>query len=192
MAGRSLNKVILIGNLATDPTIKYTPNGSMVCTFVVATNRRYTKADGSIAEEAEFTPIAAWGKLAEVCQKILAKGMLTYVEGRLKTHSWDAQDGSKRYKTEIRALDIILLDSKDKTPLGMPAEMGSGAPASAPVPAAASHVSAGSGVSADEAPVADKAAAKPAASDADISDEELDEILSDSTSSKKKTDKETK
>jgi|GEM_PF-5111049 len=114
--------------MAVDPTIKYTPSGAMVCTFVVATNRRYTKADGSIAEEAEFSPIAVWGKLAEICQKILAKGMLVFIEGRLRTRSWDGQDGSKRYRTEVRALDVILLNSKERQGAGMPADMG-GAPA---------------------------------------------------------------
>ena len=128
MSSRSLNKVQLIGNMAVDPTIKYTPSGAMVCTFVVATNRRYTKADGSIAEEAEFSPIAVWGKLAEICQRILAKGMLLFVEGRLRTRSWEGQDGTKRYRTEVRALDVILLNSKDRQGAGMPADMG-GAPA---------------------------------------------------------------
>lgn len=126
MSSRSLNKVQLIGNMAVDPTIKYTPSGAMVCTFVVATNRRYTKADGSIAEEAEFSPIAVWGKLAEICQKILAKGMLVFIEGRLRTHSWEGQDGTKRYRTEVRALDVILLNSKDRQGAGMPEDMGGG------------------------------------------------------------------
>lgn len=132
MSSRSLNKVTLIGNMAVDPTIKYTPTGAMVCTFVVATNRRYTKADGTIAEEAEFSPIAVWGKLAEICQKILAKGMLVYIEGRLRTRSWEGQDGTKRYRTEVRALDVLLLNSKDRQGAGMPADMEGSASVSEP------------------------------------------------------------
>lgn len=152
---RSLNKVQLIGNLATDPELKYTANGSMVCNFVIATNRRYNRSDGTTGEEAEFTTIVAWGKLAEVCQKILGKGMLTYVEGRLKTRSWDGQDGTKKYKTEIRASEVILLDSKEREAAGMPDDIAGG--------------------SDDEG---DKSKGD-SSDDAGISDEELEEILSD-------------
>lgn len=157
---RSLNKAQLIGNMATDPQIKYLPNGSMVCSFVVATNRRYTKSDGTVQEEAEFSPISAWGKLAEVCQKILAKGMLVFIEGRLRTRQWEGQDGVKRSRTEIRALDVILLDSKDREPAGLPDD----APG-------------GSGDSDDDDK--DDDSDKKSKSKAEISDEELEEILSD-------------
>ena len=175
---RSLNKAQIIGNLATDPELKYIPNGSMVCTFVIASNRRYTKADGSVAEDAEFTPVAAWGKLAEVCQKILAKGMLAYVEGRLKTRSWDGPDGTKRYKTEIRALDIILLDSKGREAAGMPEGEGpvGDSFAGAPVSASTAAPSARDDKKDDKK---DGKAKKDDSDDAGITDEELEEILSD-------------
>lgn len=180
MSSRSLNKVQLIGNLAVDPTIKYTPSGSMVCTFVVATNRRYTKADGSIAEEAEFSPIAVWGKLAEICQKILAKGMLVFVEGRLRTRSWEGQDGTKRYRTEVRALDIILLNSKDRQGAGMPADMGGGQPQDTAVAAATSSDKPKEDKDDDDDD--DKKEKKEKSASTDMSEEELESILDDATS----------
>ena len=112
MASRSLNKVILIGNLTRDPELRYTPAGTAVCTLGLATNRSWTTQNGDIKEETEFHRIVAWNKLAELCAQLLAKGRKIYVEGRLATHSWTGQDGNQRSTTEIVIEDMIILDSK--------------------------------------------------------------------------------
>lgn len=112
MSARSLNKVILIGNLTRDPELRYTPTGTAVCTFGLATNRSWTTQTGETKEETEFHRIVAWKKLAELCAQLLAKGRKTYVEGRLSTHSWTGQDGSQRTTTEVVIEDMIILDSK--------------------------------------------------------------------------------
>ena len=113
MSSRSLNKVQLIGNLTRDPELRYTPQGTPVCTFGLATNRSWMPADGKERqEEVEFHNIVAWSKLAELCGELLAKGRKVYIEGRLQTRSWETQEGEKKYKTEIVAEDMIILDSK--------------------------------------------------------------------------------
>lgn len=122
MARRSLNKVFLMGNLTRDPVAKYTPNGTMVCVFGIATNRTVKKPDGSTEEVAEFINISSVGKLAEICYKLLAKGMLVFLEGELRTRSWESPTGGKQYRTEVRISDMILIDSKGKTGVGAMAE----------------------------------------------------------------------
>lgn len=112
MASRSLNKVILIGNLTRDPELRYTPAGTAVCTLGLATNRSWTTQTGETKEETEFHRIVAWNKLGELCASLLAKGRKVYVEGRLATRSWTAQDGTQRTSTEIVIEDMIILDSK--------------------------------------------------------------------------------
>ena len=92
---RSLNKVMLIGNLTRDPEMRYTPQGAAVCTFGVATNRSWTTESGEKKEDAEFHNIVAWNKLAEICSQLLKKGRKVYVEGRLSTRSWQGQDGTQ-------------------------------------------------------------------------------------------------
>lgn len=119
MAARSLNKVILIGNLTRDPEMRYTNSGTPVATFGMATNKSWKDASGETKELAEFHNIVAWNKMAEICQQLLAKGMKVYVEGSLNTRSWDGEDGVTRYKTEIRVDDMILLDSKGKQGTGI-------------------------------------------------------------------------
>ena len=119
MAARSLNKVLLIGNLTRDPEMRYTNSGTPVVTFGMATNKSWKDEDGETKEIAEFHNLVAWNKMAEICQQLLAKGMKVYVEGSLNTRSWEAEDGSTRYKTEIRVEDMILLDSKGKQGAGM-------------------------------------------------------------------------
>ncbi|KKP69838.1 MAG: Single-stranded DNA-binding protein [candidate division CPR3 bacterium GW2011_GWE2_35_7] len=115
MATRSLNKVMLIGNLTRDPELRYTPSGTPVCSFGLATNRSWVASNSSDRqEETEFHSVVAWSKLAELCAQLLAKGRKVYVEGRLQTRSWEAQTGEKRTKTEIVAEDMIILDSKFK------------------------------------------------------------------------------
>lgn len=112
MANRSLNKVILIGNLTRDPELRYTPAGTAVCTFGLATNRSWTTQAGETKEDTEFHRIVAWNKLGELCAQLLAKGRKVYVEGRLATHSWTGQDGVQHTTTEIVIEDMIILDSK--------------------------------------------------------------------------------
>jgi single-strand DNA-binding protein len=112
MSSRSLNKVILIGNLTRDPELRYTPTGAAVCTIGLATNRAWVTDSGEKKEETEFHRVVAWNKLAELCSQLLAKGRKVYVEGRLRTSAWQAQDGAQRTSTEIVIEDMIVLDSK--------------------------------------------------------------------------------
>ena len=109
---RSLNKVQLIGNLTRDPELRYTPSGTAVCTFSVATNRNWTTDTGEKKDEVEFHRIVSWNKLAELCSQFLTKGRKVFVEGRLTTRSWTAQDGTQKQTTEIVISDMILLDSR--------------------------------------------------------------------------------
>lgn len=109
---RSLNRVQLIGNLTRDPELRYTPSGTAVCTFGLATNRAWTTDNGEKHEEAEFHRVVAWNKLAELCSQFLTKGRKVFVEGRLSTRSWNAQDGTQKQTTEVVISDMILLDSK--------------------------------------------------------------------------------
>lgn len=118
MATRSLNKVLLIGNLTRDPEIRYTSSGAAMCSFGVATNRSWKDSEGSVKEEAEFHNLVAWNKMAEVCYQLLAKGMKVYIEGELRTRNWDDEDGNTRYRTEIKVNEMILLDSKGKSGVG--------------------------------------------------------------------------
>ncbi len=100
---RDFNKAIIMGNLTRDPEMRYTPSGQAVCSFGVATNRRWNDASGNPQEAVEFHNIVAWGKLAEITNQILYKGRKVLIEGRLQTRSWEGQDGVKRTKTEIVA-----------------------------------------------------------------------------------------
>ena len=109
---RSLNRVQLIGNLTRDPELRYTPQGTAVCSFSIATNRNWTTDTGEKKDEVEFHRIVAWAKLAELCSQFLVKGRKVFVEGRLTTRSWTAQDGTQKQTTEIVISDMILLDSK--------------------------------------------------------------------------------
>lgn len=112
MAARSLNKVILIGNLTRDPELRYTPQGTAVCTFGLATNRTWVTDNGDKKEETEWHRIVAWNKLAELCSQLLFKGRRIYAEGRLQTRQWTGQDGTQRQATEIVIEDMIVLDNK--------------------------------------------------------------------------------
>lgn len=113
MSSRSLNKVMLIGNLTRDPELRYTPQGSAVCSFGLATNRSWMPSEGGERrEETEFHRIVAWNKLAELCSQLLTKGRKVYIEGRLQTRSWETPEGEKRQSTEIVAEDMVLLDSR--------------------------------------------------------------------------------
>ncbi len=108
----SLNRATLIGNLTREPEMRQTPGGQSVCSFSIATNRAWTGNDGVKQDATEFHNIVAWGKLAEICSQYLNKGKKIYVEGRLQTRDWEGQDGVKRYRTEIVAENMIMLDTK--------------------------------------------------------------------------------
>lgn len=102
----------MIGNLTRDPELRYTPQGTAVCTFGLATNRTWTTEQGEKKEDAEFHRLVAWNKLAELCAQLLFKGRRVYVEGRLQTRAWTTQDGTERQTTEIVINDMLILDSK--------------------------------------------------------------------------------
>jgi single-strand DNA-binding protein len=108
MAG-GVNKVIIVGNLGNDPEMRHIPSGAAVCEFRVATNEVWTDKDGQRQERTEWHRIVVWGKRAETCSKYLSRGRQVYVEGRLRTRSWEDKDGNKRYTTEIVANDIQFL-----------------------------------------------------------------------------------
>ncbi len=116
---RSVNKVILIGNLTRDPELRYTPQGNAVASFVIATNREWN-VDGNKKEAVDFHNVVAWNKLGELCGQLLTKGSKAYVEGRLQTRDWTDTEGKKRYKTEVVIDEMIILVSKKNT--GAPTE----------------------------------------------------------------------
>jgi single-strand DNA-binding protein len=110
MSARSLNKVLLIGNLTRDPNLRYTPNGTAVCSFGLATNRTWASADGGEKQEkVEYHNLVAWGKLADICGSLLVKGDKVYVEGRIQTRDWKTEDGQDRKITEIVLENMMLL-----------------------------------------------------------------------------------
>jgi len=106
----NLNKAMVIGNLTRDPELKTTPTGTSVVSFAVATNFIWTDQSGQRQEKVEFHNVVAWRKLAEICGQYLKKGSKVYIEGRLQTRDWTGQDGVKRYRTEIIAENMIMLD----------------------------------------------------------------------------------
>ena len=110
---KNLNRVMLTGNLGADPETRYTPQGSAITTFRVASSRSWRTAEGEDREETEWFRVVAWNKLGEICAQYLQKGSRVYIEGRLQTRSWDDQTtGQKRYMTEVIAQDMIMLDSR--------------------------------------------------------------------------------
>lgn len=109
---RSINKVIIIGNLTRDPEMKTTQSGQVIVNFGIATNRTWTTNDGQKKESAEFHEVVAWAKLGEICHKTLKKGKLVYVEGYLKTRSWETESGEKKFRTEIVAQDMVILSKR--------------------------------------------------------------------------------
>ena len=108
----SLNKVMIIGNLGAEPEMRFTPGGSPVTTFRVATNRVYNTPDGDRKEETEWFSVVTWSRLAENCNRFLTKGQKIYVEGRLHSRTWDGTDGQKHSRTEIIANNVIFLDKR--------------------------------------------------------------------------------
>ena len=115
MAG--LNKVMVIGNLGADPEMRYTADGNALTSFRVAASRNYSTPEGERREETEWFSVVAWRKLAEQCSQFLQKGRRVYVEGRLRTRSWDTPEGQKRYRTEVVADRVLFLDRPGGAPL---------------------------------------------------------------------------
>ncbi len=117
----SLNKVMIIGNVGNEPEMRFIASGKPVTTFSVATNRTYSSAEGERKEETEWFNVVVWNKLAELCNQFLGKGRLVYVEGRMRTRSWDGQDGQKHYRTELIGKQVTFLD-KSGQPLDRSAQ----------------------------------------------------------------------
>lgn len=127
-----LNRATIIGRLTRDPEVKTTPSGQSVANIGLATNRVWTDKSGVRQEKVEFHNIVLWGKLAEIAGQYLSKGRRVYMEGRLETRDWAGQDGVKRYRTEIVADNMIMLDGG----AGQSASVGHGSSANgAPFPA---------------------------------------------------------
>ncbi len=110
---KSVNKVILIGNLGKDPEVKYTPQGTAVAKITVATNERFKDKSGTWQDRTEWHNVVLWQRLAEIAGEYLKKGGKVYIEGRLQTRSWDdKQTNQKKYMTEIVANDLVLLSGR--------------------------------------------------------------------------------
>ena len=109
---RSINKVIIIGNVTRDPEIKQTMSGQPIATFGIATNRDWMTRNNEKHTSSEFHEVVAWAKLADICSKYIRKGKLVYIEGYLKTRSWDTPEGVKKFRTEIVINDLIMLDKR--------------------------------------------------------------------------------
>ena len=110
----SLNKVLLIGRLGKDPEIRYTPDGSPVANFSLATSENWTDKNGTRQERTEWHNIVAWRKLADLSKRFLTKGRQVYIEGRIQTREWDDRDGNKRRTTEVIANQMVLLGSRSE------------------------------------------------------------------------------
>src|SRR5881396_2016763 len=116
MAGKSVNKVILIGNLGKDPEVKYTPSGTPVAKLTLATNERFKDKGGEWQDRTEWHNVVVWQRLAEIAGEYLKKGSKVYIEGRLQTRSWDdKQTGQKKYMTEIVGHDLVLLGGRGES-----------------------------------------------------------------------------
>ena len=107
-----VNKVFLIGRLGADPEVRYTPEGTMVTSFRLATDEQWKDKSGQKVQRTEWHRIVTFGKLAEICGNFLSKGKLIFVDGRIRTQSWEDKEGNKRYTTEIVAANMQMLDSK--------------------------------------------------------------------------------
>jgi single-strand DNA-binding protein len=110
----SVNKVILVGHLGSDPEVRYTPSGKAVANFSLATTERFTNKEGEKEERTEWHKIVAWARLGEICGEYLTKGSQVYIEGRLQTRNWEDRDGNKRYTTEIVAQAMQMLGGGSK------------------------------------------------------------------------------
>jgi single-strand DNA-binding protein len=109
----SVNKVILIGNLGKDPELRTTPQGTSLARFSIATTTVWKDSSGAKKEKTEWHDVVAWERLAQICGEYLHKGKQVYVEGSLQTRSWEDQNGQKRYKTEVKANNVVMLGSRE-------------------------------------------------------------------------------
>ncbi len=124
----SLNKITIIGNVGSEPEMRFTPNGKPVTSFSVATNWTFTGPDGDRKQETEWFNVIAWNRLAEQCNQFLGKGRLVYAEGRLRVRKWEGQDGQQHTNIEVIANRVLFLDRKATAPPteGKPEEPASG------------------------------------------------------------------
>ena len=118
----TMNKILVIGNLGSDPEMRYTPNGNAVTSFSVATNRRYKTSDGETREETEWFRVNAWNRLGETCNQYLQRGSKVYVEGTLTSGAYLSNDGDPRASLDIRATEVRFLDSRNSGPSNSPNE----------------------------------------------------------------------
>jgi single-strand DNA-binding protein len=169
MSARSLNKVMLIGNLTRDPNMRYTPTGSAVCSFSIATNRTWTSGDGGEKQEkADYHNIVAWSKLAEVCGQLLHKGDKVYVEGRLQTREWQNKEGQDQRTTEVVIDNMILLTSRGGMSHGASEDVSSGDDFSGPAPTASKPSKKSKAKTDEEAPSDDVSAVQDISEEIDI------------------------
>jgi single-strand DNA-binding protein len=131
----SVNKVILIGNLGRDPEMRTTPQGTSLARFSVATSTTWKDASGAKQERTEWHDVVAWEKLAQICGEYLHKGKMVYIEGSLQTRSWEDQAGQKRYKTEIKANNVVMLSPPPRSDASKPAPAREESEAAEPVAA---------------------------------------------------------
>lgn len=115
-----MNKIIVIGNLGRDPEMRYLPSGESVTSFSVASNRRYTTRSGEQREETEWFNVSAWGRLGETCNQYLTKGSQVYVEGRLRSRTYEGRDGQTRFSNEINLTDVQFLGRSQGSEGGAP------------------------------------------------------------------------
>ncbi len=113
LMARGINKVILVGNLGSDPELRYTGSGTAVCNFSLATTESYKDRDGNQVENTEWHRVVAWARLAEICGEYLKKGRQVYIEGQLQTRQWEDKDGNTKYTTEIKAREMQMLGGRD-------------------------------------------------------------------------------
>jgi single-strand DNA-binding protein len=122
----TMNKMMIIGNLGRDPEMRYTPNGQAVTSFSVATNYKYTTADGEQREETEWFNISVFGRQAETCNQYLSKGRKVFVEGRLKSRTFEGRDGQTRVSIDVTATDVRFIDTGASRPDDITGEPGRG------------------------------------------------------------------
>ncbi len=130
---KSVNKVILVGHLGKDPELKYTPSGTAVASFSIATSERFKDKEGNWQDRTEWHNIVFWQRLAEIAGEYLKKGRLVYIEGRLQTRSWDDKNtGEKKYRTEIVGSELVLLGGGSREGSGDEGGFTRSKPAAAP------------------------------------------------------------
>ena len=146
-----VNKVMLVGNLGSDPTLRYTGAGTAVCNFNIATSEKFTNKDGEKETRTEWHRVVTWARLAEICNEYLKKGKQVYIEGRLQTRSWEDQQGVKKYTTEVIAQNMVMLGRVGDSPMDVPSqEMPE--EAGAPTPAGGGSGGGGGGADDDDLP----------------------------------------